>query len=120
MVLEQGRQGVPIGGHISAQLAEIWAKARKLEGLFGRYRGEVASRWKEKMQEYTLRWKEIPPQGWKVGLELYDPHEIVYPIQHRTTMVRHGKVLANRDRGLIHRGTLPSQGFGGWWSPRDV
>ena len=72
------------------------------------------------MQECTLQWKEILPLGWKVGLELYDPHGIVYPIQHRTTMVRHGKVLAKRDRGLIHRGTLPSQGFGGWWSPRDV
>ena len=35
-------------------------------------------------------------------------------------MVRHGRVLANKDRGLIHRGTLPEVGFGGWWSPQDV
>ena len=35
-------------------------------------------------------------------------------------MVRHGRVLANKDSGLICRGTLPVVGFGEWWSPQDV
>ena len=38
LFLGQGDRGVSIGGHLSAQLAELWALARELNFVFGEWR----------------------------------------------------------------------------------
>ena len=35
LIIQQGIKGVPIGGFLSAQLAEIWATWREVKYLFG-------------------------------------------------------------------------------------
>ena len=41
LILSRGRKGVPIGGFLSAQLAEIWCSWKEAMCLFGKERAKV-------------------------------------------------------------------------------
>ena len=45
LLLRQGDRGVPIGGHLSAQVAELWALARELRLIFCDARAELVTAW---------------------------------------------------------------------------
>ena len=68
LILHQGRQGVPIGGHISAQLAEIWAMSKEMKGLFGAGRDRVCRAWREVMN--------VEPLVWDAQLDRPPPHPL--------------------------------------------
>ena len=55
LIQQQGRQGVPDGGHISAQLAQIWAMAKELKGLFTEGRQDTCHAWRDAMSVDPIR-----------------------------------------------------------------
>ena len=49
VLLAKGTKGVPIGGFISAQLAEIWAVWKEHEGFFATQADNVAHLWRQRI-----------------------------------------------------------------------
>ena len=45
--LRQGLKGVPVGGFLSAQLAELWCMWREWVNMFGDKAATLPHRWKE-------------------------------------------------------------------------
>ena len=116
LLLRQGDRGVPIGGHLSAQLAELWALARELGWVFGERKPELMKAWQEALRARACDSK-VPVDISDVCLSVIDPVEQVHASSHPSHS--HGRVLASTDRASVFRGILRQDGFGGWWSPTD-
>ena len=43
LIMHQGAKGVPIGGFVSAQIAEFWAMWRELFFVFGECKGQTCA-----------------------------------------------------------------------------
>ena len=116
LLLWQGDRGVPIGGHLSAQLAELWALARELGWVFGDRKPELLEAWQEALCA-RVRDPKKPVDISHVRLSVTDLVEQVHASSHPSHS--HGRILASADCASVFRGILRSDGFGGWWGPID-
>jgi hypothetical protein len=114
LLLRQGDRGVPIGGHLSAQLAELWALARELRLIFCDDRAELITAWTAAVKHDDLT---SPSCIRDVKLTVHDPVELCHTSPRPFHV--HRRVLASTDRASVHRGILRGEGFGGWWGPTD-
>ena len=115
LLLKQGDRGVPIGGHLSAQLAELWALARELKYIFGEHRSGLVKTW-----DQTVRKGEegAPASLADIRLCVREPIEVCHPSCRGSQKL--GRVLGSTDRPFLHSSTLRTDGFGGWWGPTDA
>ena len=61
VILAQGGKGVPIGGFISAQAAEIWAIWKDHCVFSDEHRSAATSRWQHIIDAPLKEWEDLPP-----------------------------------------------------------
>ena len=111
---KQSDRGVPIGGHLSAQLAELWTLAQELTLVFGEEKTVLEARWREAVNAESPL---LPQSIREVRLSITDPVEVCHASSHPSHLM--DRTLASTDRASVSRGIIREDGFGGWWSPTD-
>ena len=101
LLLPQEDRGVPISGHLSAQLAELWALARELRLIFCDNRAELITAWTGAVKHDDLT---SPSCIGDVKLTVHDPVELCHTSPSPFHV--HHRVLASTDRASVHRGIL--------------
>ena len=112
VVLSQGKQGVPIGGHLAAHIAEFWAMYSEHMTFSGEseVRGLRQDAWQHRVD----------------GVKLPERVTVVLPGAESLVCFHWGAmhklfedVWASRDRFLTDTDRVRAQGLRGWWSPAD-
>ena len=111
LILRQGGKGVPIGGFLSAQLAEIWCSWTEATRVFGDAKGEVESKLKEELAI------AFPEAG--VSLTLTGKTDFTLAPEGAQTMHYMGRVLRSPTIPLVTIDDLNEGGYTKWWSPVD-
>ena len=122
LILRQGLRGVPIGGFISAQLAEIWAIWREVQAL----QGDQAPQTLRDIHSAIQR----PPKDFVDSPKPLDlPSDVVCSFsshsdftmapQMGTTMVPSGGIMAAPACPFMTVDNLKEVGFYNWWAPVD-
>ena len=75
LILLQGDKGVPIGGHISTQLAELRALARELRYIFTSHWSDLQKRFRDTVRATP----GLPPSVSQAVFQLSDPAEVYHP-----------------------------------------
>uniref|UniRef100_A0A7S1I2K4 Uncharacterized protein n=1 Tax=Eutreptiella gymnastica TaxID=73025 RepID=A0A7S1I2K4_9EUGL len=111
LILSQGKKGVPIGGFLSAHLAEIWCAWKEELRLFGDQKSEVEERVTSSLQN------AFPGVG--VKLSLLGHTDFTIAPHQGETMQCLGGMLRRPDIHNASKDAIDLGGFGGWWSPMD-
>ena len=111
LILSQGKKGVPVGGFLSAHLAEIWCAWKEELRLFGSQKGEVEEGVTNSLQN------AFPGVG--VKLSLLGHTDFTIAPHQGATMQCVGGMLRRPDIHNANKDTIDQGGFGGWWSPMD-
>ena len=113
LILRQGLRGVPIGGFISTQLAEIWSIWREVRALQGEH-SAVQQPPKEFVD--SRKPQDLPPEV----VCSFSPHsDFTMAPQVGATMVPSGGIMAAPTCPLMTIDDLKEVGFYNWWAPVD-
>ena len=121
LIIPQGLKGVPIGGYLSAQLAEIWATWRESPFLYrdSKHLTETlvnapASTWWD--AEHPTQPDTLGPPLYPL-LSLSGETDFTMGSLEAFNMPYMDGMMRNRSIGLVNREVLCEGGFDGWWSP---
>ena len=111
IILCQGARGIPIGGFLSAQIAEIWACWKEYTGFFGDSVQTVQHKLTSVCADYAEK------QGIPVHCTIPGAVELVNHDPDNHTLAR--DMFVSKQVHLVTPETLCQSGFSGWWSPAD-
>ena len=111
LILCQGARGIPIGGFLSAQIAEIWACWKEFTSLFG----ENVQSAQRQLTDLCADFSKT--QGIPVQITLPGTVELIHHSPDETVLGH--DMFVSRTVHLVTPETLCQSGFSGWWSPAD-
>ena len=119
-ILKEGRKVVPIGGFVSAQLAELWALWREHENLSEtscdqtgtRVNEQVRANPRDKGTDLLLP----PPPHWP-SLSLTGDSDFCLGSTESTYMNFMSDMVPSPNIAQVTPELLHSEGFEGWWNP---
>ena len=123
LVLQQGGSGVPIGGFISAQLAELWALWRENVKLRGEdaVRQGFESDWNRALHNDPPVFESVkPPDGHpRPNMQGNVSGKTDFSMSPDTSdkMQVRGNMMRSPAPHLVSWPALSEAGFQGWWSP---
>ena len=113
LIFNQGSRGVPIGGFLSAHLAELWCAWKEEMHLFGFLRTEVEAKVSAEIQQGF-------PQASPVTLTLLGHSDFTISPHQSMNMQCVGNMMRAPGISGIKVSDLDQGGFYGWWSPTDT
>ena len=121
VVLQQNGKGVPIGGFISAQAAELRAMWKEARLTSEESRSALTSEWNAVLAKPPKDWAELqPPQPLlPVSATLMGATDFTMAPQAAATMTQHGALMTHASPHLVLEQVLHERGFKGWWEPVD-
>ena len=111
LILYQGARGIPIGGFLSAQIAEIWACWKEFTSLFG----ENVQSAQRQLTDLCADFSKT--QGIPVQITLPGTVELIHHSPDETVLAH--DMFVSRTVHLVTPETLCQSGFSGWWSRAD-
>ena len=115
LLMAQGHKGVPIGGFLSAQLAEIWALWREAHYAFGDKRASVCAAWVRDMQGCL----PALAQANACSLTLSNTADFSLSGATDTCLPCGDGLLMSPNIRTVTLDSINSEGFTGWWNPVD-
>ena len=126
VVLAQGGKGVPIGGFISAQAAELWAMWRErhlLDLSDSASTGLAQEAWQSVVDNPPAAWSELCPPYLPARppaqVVLTGPCDWTMAPSVALSMLHHGLLMTSPNAQLVIEHDLNEHGFRGWWVPVD-
>ena len=120
LILKQGRKGVPIGGFLSAQLAELWALWREHENLSGYSCDQTTTLVNEQVKANSPDESTnnlLPPLPFWPPLFLTGDSDFTLgssESQHMNYMIG---IVRSPNIAQVTPEALNNEGFEGWWNP---
>ena len=121
VILAQGGKGVPIGGFISAQAAEIWAIWKEHCVFSDQHRSEATTRWQQIIDAPPKEWEDLSPPTVRMpnSVSVTETSDFSMAPRPAATMRVQGLAMASPQSHLVSELALSYQGFRGWWEPLD-
>ena len=111
IILCQGARGIPIGGFLSAQIAEIWACWKEFTGLFG----DLVPTVQQKLTDLCAEFSQT--QGIPVQCIVLEVTELVDHFPDDQILAH--DMLVSKHVHTVTPEALCQSGFSGWWFPAD-
>ena len=119
---------MPIGGFISAQLAELWALWKEHTQLMGqpKVRESFEENWNKAMQAHARSMHDflsphcarpMPNHNTCVRGFICGPTDFTAAAEHGQSMTVCSRMLRSGFPHLVSWDSLKSNGFHGWWAP---
>ena len=116
VILSQGSKGVPIGGFLSAQIAQLWTACREFGFLFSCEAHVLQGKVQSDLDNAPPLQGFVQARGWHFSPPCvpqkidYHPESVLSPSEgiHIAKQVHH-----------VTTDALTAGGFTGWWSPTD-
>ena len=122
VILQQNGKGVPIGGFISAQAAELWAMWKEARLTSEESRSALTSEWNAVLAKPPKDWAELqsPQPLLPVSATLMGATDFTMAPQAAATMTQHGALMTHASPHLVLAQVLHERGFRGWLEPVDA
>ena len=112
--MHQGAKGVPIGGFVSALMAELWAMWRESFFVFGECKGQTCALMEE---ELLPQWEKTQLPGKPPTLCLSGKTHFTWSPLEAATKVFLGGMVRSPEIKNLTRDRLHEEGFDKFWAP---
>ena len=119
--MAQGGKGVPIGGFLSAQAAEIWAVWKEHCVFSDEHHSVAYARWQQIIDAPPKEWEDLssPIVHKSIPVSVAETSHFSVPPRPAATMRVEGLATASPQSHLVSEPALSDLGFRARWEPLD-